>query len=103
MAIARSSDVEVADALLALGSWVRVGDAIVRDVVCSSFADAVAFVTRIGFLAESADHHPDLDIRWRTVRISLSTHECNGLSTRDFRLAAEIDGVAVRFITGAGS
>ncbi len=97
MPIARSSDEEIADALRGLGGWARAGDAIARDVVCRSFADAVALVTRIGFLAEAADHHPDLDVRWRTVTVALSTHECGGLSTRDFALAAQIDAVVPCF------
>ncbi len=66
--------------------------------MCRSFADAIALVVRVGFLAESADHHPDIDLRWKTVTITLSTHECDGLSGRDFALAAQIDDAAVAFV-----
>ena len=45
--------------------WARAGDEIVKTFDCGSFADAIAFVVRIGFLAERADHHPDIDVRWR--------------------------------------
>ncbi|WP_084220037.1 4a-hydroxytetrahydrobiopterin dehydratase [Spirillospora albida] len=46
--------------------------------------------------AEDADHHPDIDIRWRTVTFALSTHSAGGLTVRDFDLAAVIDGIAAR-------
>ena len=60
----------------------------------ASFPDAVAFVVAVGFLAEAADHHPDIDIRWRTVHLALTTHDAGGLSTLDFDLAARIDEAA---------
>ena len=49
---------------------------------------------RIGFLAEAADHHPDLDLRWRTVRVALTTHDAGGLTGRDLALASAVEGVA---------
>jgi 4a-hydroxytetrahydrobiopterin dehydratase len=54
----------------------------------------VAFVTRVGFLAERADHHPDLDVRWRKVRVALSTHSEGGITDKDLALAAEIESLA---------
>ncbi len=65
-----------------------------RTYECPSFADAIAFVVRIGFFAEAKDHHPDLDIRWRKVRVLFTTHDVGGLTDWDFELAAAIDGVA---------
>ena len=47
---------------------------------------------RVAFLAERADHHPDIDVRWREVRIALTTHSANGLTNQDLDLAAEIEG-----------
>ncbi|MGZ8763240.1 MAG: 4a-hydroxytetrahydrobiopterin dehydratase [Acidimicrobiia bacterium] len=58
------------------------------------FPAAIAFVVRVGFLAEAADHHPDLDVRWRTVRVFLTTHDAGGLTGKDLALAGEIEGVA---------
>ena len=58
-----------------------------------TFANAVAFVVHIGFLAERADHHPDIDVRWRHVRVALTTHSAHGLTNRDLDLAAEIEGI----------
>ena len=77
-----------------LSGWARVGDEIRKEFERPSFPDAIAFVVRIGFLAEAADHHPDIDIRWRTVHLALTTHDAGGLSARDFDLAAQIDEVA---------
>ena len=93
-AVVRSSEAEIAAALADLPGWVRDGDEIVREFTRPSFADSVAFVVRIGFLAEAADHHPDLDIRWRTVRVALTTHDAGGLTDRDFALAAAIEATA---------
>lgn len=78
----------------ALPGWTREGDEIARTFECPDFPAAIAFVVRIGFLAEAKDHHPDLDVRWRRVRVALTTHDLGGLSDWDFELAAQIDGVA---------
>jgi len=87
------SEAEIASALAALPDWARAGDEIEKTFECASFADAVAFVVRIGFLAEAADHHPDLDIRWRKVRVALTSHDSGGLTERDTALAQQIEGV----------
>jgi len=91
--VERLDDAAVDARLQELGGWSRVGDEIRKQFECPSFADAIAFVVRVGFFAEAANHHPDIDIRWRTVHIALSTHDAGGLSTLDFDLAAKIDEV----------
>ena len=88
------SDEDVTAALAALSGWERSGDEIVKTYERASVAAAIAFVVRIGFLAEAADHHPDLDIRWRKVRVALTTHDAGGLSELDVQLAQQIDGEA---------
>jgi 4a-hydroxytetrahydrobiopterin dehydratase len=88
------SDAEVESALGALPGWSRSGAEIEKTYECASFPDAVAFVVRIGFLAEAADHHPDLDIRWRRVRVALTTHDSGGLTENDTALAKQIEEVA---------
>jgi 4a-hydroxytetrahydrobiopterin dehydratase len=80
--------------LTEIPEWTREGDEIRRSFTRETFADAIAFVVRIGFLAEAANHHPDLDIRWRTVHVALTTHDAGGLTDNDFDLAREIDAVA---------
>ncbi|MGH8983902.1 MAG: 4a-hydroxytetrahydrobiopterin dehydratase [Acidimicrobiia bacterium] len=88
------SDDEISTGLGALPGWARAGDAIEKTFELGSFPDAIAFVTRVGFLAEAADHHPDLDVRWRKVKVALSTHAAGGITAKDFDLAGEIEGVA---------
>lgn len=89
------SDAEIETALAELPGWERAGDEITKSFGRASFPDAIAFVTRIGFLAEANDHHPDLDIRWRTVRVALSTHDAGGITTKDLSLARAIELAAV--------
>jgi 4a-hydroxytetrahydrobiopterin dehydratase len=88
------SDADLASGLAGLPGWERDGDTIVKSYTLPSFPDAIAFVVRIGFFAEKADHHPDLDIRWRTVRVALSTHSEGGITEKDLSLAREVESVA---------
>lgn len=90
----RLSDDEVAAALAGRG-WDREGDEIVKVVKAKDFAGALAFVNAVGERAEAANHHPDIDIRWNTVTLRLSTHSEGGLTEKDTALAAEIDGIGV--------
>jgi len=75
-------------------AWDRVGAEITRTVECPSFPAAIALVQQVADEAESRDHHPDIDIRWRTLRFTLSTHSAGGLTQRDLDLADEIDRLA---------
>ncbi len=91
---ARLEAADITDRMATVPDWQLEGDEIVRTFACPDFPAAIAFVVRIGFLAEAKDHHPDLDIRWRKVRAALTTHDLGGLSEWDFELAAAIDAVA---------
>ena len=75
--------------------WTREGNAIVRMFVMRDFVVSMGLVNSIALLAERADHHPDLDIRWNKVRVLLTTHEAGGLTEKDTSLAAEIDALPV--------
>ena len=88
------SDNEIRTGLAKLPGWERRDDEIEKVFELPSFPDAIAFVTRVGFLAEQANHHPDLDVRWRKVRVGLSTHDEGGITDRDLGLAGEIESVA---------
>lgn len=88
------SDADVQSGLAQLSGWERTGDEIVKTYECASFADAIAFVVRVGFLAEQADHHPDIDVRWRKVRFALTTHDAGGLTRRDLDLARAIEAAS---------
>ena len=57
----------------------------------ADFREALAFVNRVGELAERAGHHPDIDIRYNTVTLALTTHDAGGLTAKDFELARAID------------
>jgi len=73
--------------------WTREGDELVKVTKRRGFAGALAFVNAVGALAEAADHHPDIDIRWDTVTLRLSTHSAGGLTEKDLDLAGEIDRI----------
>jgi len=72
-------------------AWEHVGDELQTSVTLHDFAAALAFVNAVGAAAEAANHHPDIDIRWNTVRLALSTHSAGGLTVLDLALAAAID------------
>jgi 4a-hydroxytetrahydrobiopterin dehydratase len=91
--MARLSDDEITTGLSRLDGWTRAGNEIAREFRFPSFAAAVTFVNRVADLAEEADHHPDIDIRYDRVRLALSTHSAGGLTARDLRLAARIDAI----------
>jgi 4a-hydroxytetrahydrobiopterin dehydratase len=71
--------------------WTREGDVIVTSVKLRDFAAALEFVNAVGAAAEAANHHPDIDIRWNTVNLALTTHDSGGITKFDLALAAEID------------
>ncbi len=87
------SDAEIAEGLGALPAWSHEGGAIVRTIELESFGAAVALVVRVAFLAESAGHHPDVDLRYATVRLALRTHSEGGVTGADLDLAARLDAV----------
>jgi 4a-hydroxytetrahydrobiopterin dehydratase len=76
-----------------LNGWAQTGDEIRKTFQLASFPAAIAFVAHVGFLAEAAGHHPDIDIRWRNVTLALTTHDAGGLTANDFDLAAKIDAI----------
>lgn len=71
--------------------WIREGDVIGTTVKLHDFAAALEFVNAVGEAAEAANHHPDIDIRWNTVRLALTTHDSGGLTVLDLALAGAID------------
>ncbi|HUG55257.1 MAG TPA: 4a-hydroxytetrahydrobiopterin dehydratase [Vicinamibacteria bacterium] len=87
----RLSDDEVRTRLAALGGWSLQDGRLRRRYALPSFAEALAFVNRVGALAEAADHHPDILVEYRHVTLTLSTHDAGGLTAKDFALAAQID------------
>lgn len=82
---------EIDEALATLNGWSQSGNEIARTFVLPSFPAALAFTCAAGHLAERADHHPDILIKYRKVRLTLSTHSAGGLTQKDFDLAGEIN------------
>lgn len=89
--MAHLSDHDVDAAAASLNGWHRLNGALRRSVTFDSFLDGIAAVGRVAELAERADHHPDIDIRWRTVTFALVTHSEGGITGKDLQLAAQID------------
>jgi 4a-hydroxytetrahydrobiopterin dehydratase len=88
-------DAAAVDAALATGmSWERQGDELVTERRGKDFADSLAFVNAVGALAQEMDHHPDIDIRWNTVTLRLTTHSAGGLTGLDLDLARRIDALS---------
>ena len=92
--MARLEQQEIDTALAGdLKQWTQDGDSLVRTVEAPSFLEAIDGVRRVAEVAEEADHHPDIDIRWRTLTFRLSTHSEGGITAKDLELAAQIDGL----------
>jgi 4a-hydroxytetrahydrobiopterin dehydratase len=89
MSVLSDHDVDVA--LKTLEGWERADGALRRSVNFPTFLDGIEWVRTVAELAELADHHPDIDIRWRTVTFTLSTHSAGGITGRDVLLAREIN------------
>ncbi|PQD99173.1 4a-hydroxytetrahydrobiopterin dehydratase [Mycolicibacterium parafortuitum] len=87
------TDEQVDAALPELDDWERVNGALRRSVRFPAFLDGIDAVRRVGEHAESKDHHPDIDIRWRTVTFVLVTHSEGGITEKDIQMARDIDGI----------
>lgn len=85
------SDTEIDAFLESHRGWERDGDEIARTFELSDFNEAMGFVSRVALMAEKADHHPDIDIRWNKVKLALSTHSEGGLTAKDLDLADRFD------------
>jgi 4a-hydroxytetrahydrobiopterin dehydratase len=87
------TDDQVTEALRTLPDWSAQDATLVRTVELESFPKAIQVVNRIAEIAENDNHHPDIDIRYRTLVFRLSTHSIGGITALDVSLAEEIDGV----------
>ena len=87
------SDDEVDAAAADLNGWQRTDGALRRSVTFPAYLDGIEAVRRVAEHAERIDHHPDIDIRWRTVTFALVTHSEGGITDRDVQLAQQIDEI----------
>lgn len=84
---------ELSSALADLPLWSGDPDGIRRTVELPTFRDAVTAITKIADVAEELDHHPDVDLRWRTLHLTLVSHSAGGVTTNDLELARRIDAL----------
>ena len=78
-------------ALAGVPGWIQTRAVIARTFVFKDFPAAIRFVAKVARLAEKAWHHPDIDIRWNKVTLTLTTHDAGGLTAKDFELARRFD------------
>jgi 4a-hydroxytetrahydrobiopterin dehydratase len=83
-------DTDAAD----LAGWEEIDGALQREFRCKDFAAAIDFVNRVAEAAESANHHPDIDIRWNHVTLRWRTHSAGAITARDVELARRSDELA---------
>ena len=79
--------------LATVPGWTRDGDSITRTVTRADFRAAMFYVGAVAYLAEEANHHPDILVQWNKVTLTLSTHSAGGLTGNDFALARAIDAL----------
>ncbi len=91
--MAKLSEPEVLERLPNAKGWERHGDMLVRSWQFPSFRRALEFVTQVGAVAEKSDHHPDIVLSYRTVRLEVSTHAEGGLTENDFAFTDEINAL----------
>src|SRR4029079_9804182 len=89
----RLTDAEIQARLGSPHACAREGNAIRKQFTLGGFPDAIAFVTRLAFDADAADHHPDIVINFKRVMLSFSTHSEGGLTQKDFDGAKKVDGL----------
>jgi len=87
------TDEEIAARLGEVPGWTRTGKAIARSWKFRDFREALAFINKVGELAEAMNHHPDIENSWSKVTLTLTTHDRGGLTSFDFELAKNIDAL----------
>ena len=87
------SETELSAAVKSLNGWKLENCEIVKTFKHADFVHAMGFVQSVAILAERADHHPDIDIRWNKVTLKLATHSEGGITAKDISLAKEIESL----------
>ncbi|HEY1318862.1 MAG TPA: 4a-hydroxytetrahydrobiopterin dehydratase [Streptosporangiaceae bacterium] len=87
------NDDEITAALAGLPGWQRAGDSITTTVELADFRASMLFTGAVAYLAEEANHHPDVLIQWNKVTLTLSTHSEGGLTGNDMNLAKKISAL----------
>jgi len=87
------SDIEIQRELGTLPGWARRGNALVKTYTFNAFPAGVDWVRRVADVAESMNHHPDIDIRYTRITVTLSTHDSGGITGKDLALARAIEAL----------
>jgi len=93
----RMDETQIGRALARIPRWRRTLDTIQRTYEFATFAEAIAFVDSVADAADTANHHPDIDIRYRRVTLASTTHDAGGLTNLDFALAERCDILSESF------
>lgn len=91
--VALLNEKQIATKIKSARKWKQNGKEIYRTFILKDFIRAMGFVQSVALLAEKADHHPNIDIRWNKVTLVLSTHSEGGLTEKDFSLAVQINSL----------
>jgi 4a-hydroxytetrahydrobiopterin dehydratase len=87
----RLSDLEIQRALGGLTGWARRGETLTKTFTFERFSDGIAFVDRVARIADEMNHHPDIDVRYTKITMTLSTHDAGGITQSDLTLAERIE------------
>ncbi|HEX7078056.1 MAG TPA: 4a-hydroxytetrahydrobiopterin dehydratase [Candidatus Eisenbacteria bacterium] len=90
------TDAELTKALAALPGWERKNGMLVKTYAHATFPEAIVFVNAVAHLAELLNHHPDVDIRYSNITLSLTTHDSGGITAKDVTLAQQVESIRKR-------
>ena len=91
--MAKLSEAEIRDSLQDLPGWVNQDGKLTKTFSHASFPEAIKFVNDVAHLAELANHHPDIDIRYSNITLSLMTHDQGGITHKDVALAKQVEAI----------
>jgi len=95
------TDAEIAAALRELPGWALEKGMLMKTYKHPTFPDAIVFVNAVAHLAELANHHPDVDIRYSNITLRLTTHDSGGITAKDVALAKEVEAARARMAASA--
>lgn len=88
------TETQISEELATVPRWTRDGSSIVTVTERADFRDALLYLGAVAYLAETANHHPDVTINWNKVTLTLRTHSAGGLTANDFALARQISALS---------
>jgi 4a-hydroxytetrahydrobiopterin dehydratase len=89
------SESEIKSRLLELNGWKHEGDFITKTFEFDTFTNGIQFINRLARVAEEKKHHPDIHVRYTTVKLAIQTHSAGGITKKDFDLAASLERIPV--------